>query len=480
MTPEKDSRIIIIGAGPSGLLTAKFLAERGFTKVIVLEKLGRIGGKTKSITVNGRAYDLGANYVTPAYKKILRLARDIGAKLYSERRFIAMDVPDDAEQPAKFSSIFQASRIDDSTGKLIPMSTFTWAMLRFTYIRWRLSSFIDKPTFSGVEDFDNGALCDTLDDWLIANDLTALRRVLELPTTLMGYGEITTTPAIYPLKFMTLRTFIPMVLKEVPFIGALIAWPKRFLHGYQRFFETLAFDLDVRTSVDITDIERTNTGVVVRFNHTEQDLDLTASRQRELRADYLIMACPLNLEVSENLLHLTDTERDWLRGVDVNSYCMSTFNVEFAANSLGQNAPLAAVYPVPKLDGRNKPAGVAKQWDSSGLVQVYTSTLNVSQDHPTPGEAPEVEAAVVAEAEVVLKQMGATIKPDELVLRTFNRWPYFQHVNSDTMKAGWYTKLEAQQGQNRTYYVGGPTNFDLIEPIAEYANHLVEHYFVGR
>ena len=45
------------------------------------------------------------------------------------------------------------------------------------------------------------------------------------------------------------------------------------------------------------------------------------------------------------------------------------------------------------------------------------------------------------------------------------------------MRDGWYRKLEEMQGRNRTFYVGGATNFELIEPILRYSKHLVATHF---
>ena len=61
---DTRARIAIIGAGPAGLSTAWFLGKQGFHDVTVLEKLGRVGGLCKSVTIDDLSYDLGANYLT--------------------------------------------------------------------------------------------------------------------------------------------------------------------------------------------------------------------------------------------------------------------------------------------------------------------------------------------------------------------------------------------------------------------------------
>ena len=44
---------------------------------------------------------------------------------------------------------------------------------------------------------------------------------------------------------------------------------------------------------------------------------------------------------------------------------------------------------------------------------------------------------------------------------------------------GYCADLEALQGQDRTFYVGGVTDFELVEPIVQHSKYLVDRYFVG-
>jgi hypothetical protein len=36
------------------------------------------------------------------------------------------------------------------------------------------------------------------------------------------------------------------------------------------------------------------------------------------------------------------------------------------------------------------------------------------------------------------------------------------------------------QGKDNTFYVGGVTDFELIEPIVQHSKYLVNKYFLGR
>ena len=78
MPDHRKARIAILGAGPAGLAAAQYLKERGYDDVLILEKLGRTGGLCKTITDGYQSFDLGANYLTPAYRETKRFARMVG------------------------------------------------------------------------------------------------------------------------------------------------------------------------------------------------------------------------------------------------------------------------------------------------------------------------------------------------------------------------------------------------------------------
>lgn len=466
-TPSEQPRIVILGAGPAGLFTAHYLRERGYNNVLVLEKLGRVGGLCKTMTYAGRSFDLGANYVTPAYTEVRKAAKRLGLTLYTERPMIAMSVPEDPSQKVSFKSIFEAMRVDADTGKKIPLLKFTWANLRYVWLRWKLRNAIDRPTFAGLEHRDD--LCVPFGQWLRDNRIGCLKTVFQLPVNLMGYGTVETTAAAYPLKFMTLKTFIPMVLKEMPFIGKFTGWPKRFTYGYQRFLERLSWDLDVRLNIRVTDIERSDGKAYLTFQKPDQILNEIRWEEDHIEADHLILACPLPSGHLRGFMKLNDGEERLFDKIETLSYCMTTHHVE-GLDLTSDSSPLAACFPVPPI---GTPWGVAKQWADSDFTQFYT---RVDPKEPHDSVQKEVEEGI----RVLVSQMGGRILADNHEWHTYNRWPYFQHVSPEVFAEGWYSQLEALQGNEGTYYAGGATNFELVEPIAEYAKNLVETHFPAR
>ena len=77
--------VIVVGAGLSGLVCARRLAQRG-ANVIVLEARDRVGGRLHTGTVGGAVVDLGGQWITPGQHRVFELAHELGiATIVHER-----------------------------------------------------------------------------------------------------------------------------------------------------------------------------------------------------------------------------------------------------------------------------------------------------------------------------------------------------------------------------------------------------------
>jgi len=66
---EQTKRVAVIGAGPGGLATSILLAASG-VQVDVYERLGRVGGRTATVSAEGYKFDLGPTFFL--YPRVLR------------------------------------------------------------------------------------------------------------------------------------------------------------------------------------------------------------------------------------------------------------------------------------------------------------------------------------------------------------------------------------------------------------------------
>jgi monoamine oxidase len=63
MAADRENRkVLVLGAGMSGLAAARELVQRGY-EVLVLEGRSRPGGRTVSVEMDGAMVDLGAGFI---------------------------------------------------------------------------------------------------------------------------------------------------------------------------------------------------------------------------------------------------------------------------------------------------------------------------------------------------------------------------------------------------------------------------------
>lgn len=484
---DKNSRIAIIGAGPAGLSTAWFLGKEGFHDVTVLEKLGRVGGLCKSVTIDGMSYDLGANYLTWAYTETLAIAKEVGAQTYREKPYTSIEIVTDAEgkETARYRPLKEAVLFNPFTKEKVSLFAFAVAAVKYLWLRFRLVSVIDRPDYlARIDEDSHPELCVSFKHWLRAHKLDALASLFEFPVTIMGYGQLRHIAAPYVLRYISLKTFFPMVAHQIPLLGLLfqllLPWPRRFTLGFQRMWQQVAWRTNVRLNVKIQKITRDpdspDTPIRIQYQTLQQELNDLDTVEGFMDFDYLILACPLTPDVFEQLgLQRTEAEVKMSDKIRVNPYCMTTYWVE----NMQMPQPIAPVLPLPE---RGKPWAVARQFqhNANHFTQFYTRTDASECGRKLDKEEwDRIEAEVKEEVRKLIDLLGG--HPDETHSRwsTYDRFTYFQHVTPEDIRRGYYRRLQELQGVDRTFYVGGVTDFELIEPIVQHSKYLVRRHFVG-
>lgn len=180
--PPRDikTRIVVVGAGPAGLSAAYFLRQQGYREVLVLEKLGHPGGLCRTITEDYHCFDLGANYVTPAYRETMNLADMVGAEMYVERPLTTIDLRESNASP-KFVEPWSTVRNG------MPALPYIGLCLKYMWLRFRLGGIINPPGHAAIH--KHPELCIPFSEWLERNHLRALSLLFEAPITVMGYGH---------------------------------------------------------------------------------------------------------------------------------------------------------------------------------------------------------------------------------------------------------------------------------------------------
>jgi Flavin containing amine oxidoreductase len=399
----------------------------------VLEVANRVGGKCRTVEFEGRAFDVGANYVTAAYKEVRKLARKFGAKLYTESASTTATVM--ADGTVAFQTPRQAIIRNGNYAR------FGWAALRYFCIRLLLRRIIDRPGFARVA--KHPGLCLSFRDWLKSNKLSALEPMFEIPITIMGYGYLDEIPAPYALKFLGLATYSNLLAVG---LGLPTRWPKRFVNGFERLWRDISAQLDVRLGADITRIDRD--GLIRVYLRDDRTMEF----------DYLLLACPLNTDVTNSFLSLSDEERDLFNRIIVNPYVVASC----AIPDLRVPRRIVGMSPTPKV---TEPWAMTQQFVHNDFVQFYTRLGNFEADS---------RKRVLDAIDRFVARLGAKRSTDFM---TYDEWHYFPHVTAPDFRDGFYDRLAALQGQSNTFYCGGIAAFELVETVVRYSKEIVEMHF---
>jgi len=75
--------VCVVGAGISGLITARRLLQGGVRKVVVLEANARVGGRTLNFDIGGgHVTEAGGEWVGPSQHRVLALIRELGLETF--------------------------------------------------------------------------------------------------------------------------------------------------------------------------------------------------------------------------------------------------------------------------------------------------------------------------------------------------------------------------------------------------------------
>lgn len=458
---DKNASVLIIGAGPAGLSAAYFLKTHGFKNVTVMERLGRVGGLCCSATEDYQSFDLGAVIVPPSYREVQKIARRVGMALTPVWGSTAISPPGSDAGDA----------YHDLFAYLAGGASFS-AKIKFVglcarYIRhWlRYREAIDRPGWRGIAQHPD--LCVSFSEWLRTRKLEDLTRLFEIPLTAFGYGDLEEIAAPYALRYISPMTLVSGLLSSrqfARFVPSCLLL-KSFTFGFQRFWERVSWELNVRLNCTVKQIERSDTGITVTYAHPAQLINKQVMHDNvKAQYDYLILACPLLPEEFQTFMTLSPEEARLSARLRFNPYAVTTF--EIAGKLLEERTVF--VMPPPPI---GEPLLMIQQHEDNELTAFYAY---LPTRHPTPEDEARLKAQVARYARAV----GGRIRYDD-DWHSYDVWHYFRHVGPEDFRGGYYDDWENIQGENRTYYVGGLFDFDFVEGIVQYSKALVEKNFAG-
>jgi hypothetical protein len=422
----RKERICIIGAGSAGLSAACYLQEKGFKHITILERDNHPGGKCCSFNYKGRMYELGAIIGIDDYDATLKIMDRVGIK---PTRFSKMSKKTVAPKDLTARGYYSLNDVFPgyiSAKEAVPL---LWQIFKYITFLSRKYQNLYRPGLSNLRH----ELYETFETWMNRNSMKLFWKMGQIPFTTFGYGYAEEVPAAYVLKYF-----------DVPTVKSLVDSRKFFkwVEGVQTIWERVAKDFDVRYSCTIKNIRRG--GIITIETETET-----------IECDRIIITGPLD-EALNYLEKPTKEEKDLFSKIRYYDYYVYTC----FADGLRIKGGIR-----PENFGRNRkgyPMIWDCKWKDDNLYTIYVMGDEKNGDK-------EIRKRIEEEFAVI----GGTVTG----YHEIRRWKYFPHVDSATMKSGYYEKLEAIQGKNNTFLSGEVLSFSTVEHSVRYSRQLVERFF---
>lgn len=424
---RKGARIAVVGAGPSGLTAAYTLQQLGYNNVTVFEKSPQVGGKVLSYNNGTSITELGAVFASQDYYLINSLAKKFNIPTVPST--LPQFVIDPSGNKDTFPAYIQAKY---STAQLLA------ATIAYGAVQTLFAGPINQNGFGGLPP----------DLKLPFNQFAAkygIAPIADLAKCLMigfGYGYYESTPAIYYMKLLG------WLIKIGGTTGLQAAPYYVFPTGYQSLWIAVANSLpsgSVKLNSAVT--------AVTRNPLSANPVTVTINGTTKQSFDAIIISAPL--DKVGGFVTLTDSEKRLFSQVSGERYVVNLF--------------AAAGLPTGEADYiyNNTPA------DTINHVSVWANS--------NPAQPVYIDYQIVdpsASEDLITQTLASDVSTyghgvfEGLLLR--QEWPdYFPHVSTSSLQHGVFDQIEAMQGANNTYYVGGTLSFETVEHSARYAQALV-------
>ncbi|ROO59277.1 protoporphyrinogen oxidase /UDP-galactopyranose mutase [Micromonospora sp. Llam0] len=378
--------VVVVGGGVAGLTAAHDL-RRSVQRVLVLEGGEQIGGRVRSVTVDGHVIEAGAAFVTPFYVSTLRLMDELGVSgQLSEHDQGTYVVRDGRLRPILPGSKLLAGSAVGASAKL-RLCRFAGGLAA----RWRA---LDIADLARADHLDVMSCADFLRRRVGSENLEYLFGPL-LRGMLYWDAETTSYPVLLA------------ILKAHATAGA----SRRMRGGLARFPQALAAGVEVRTGTTVRRIRRKASG---DFS-IEAD---TGGGITTYRAPAVV--CATTAGAAATIIpDLPEPDLAYLRSISYGRTAVLTFAVRAAGAAFPDGSVLFPAAEAPEVVAVNAylrlaPADGA---DEERLVHVYLSGEGFDRHADRPDD-------ILAEA--VVGRIREVLGPAEWLrgaeLRNVQRW----------------------------------------------------------
>lgn len=430
---DKELSIAIIGAGPSGLMAAAELKERGYHNVIVYEASNQIGGKVKSVQHEGHTYEMGAVVTAPDYEIVLGLAKELGIKV--------------APTPLSYEI--------SPEGHVRGMSDYVWerhgkattiaSVYQFYRLVKRYPDFF-KPGFEGTP----SNMHKTFEEYMKEQNIEAISDAYRTIMVGCGYGFAEDMPAPYWMKLMKTFAYEGAKYTLNPFAGTFF---NAFPNGWQQLWVEFAKarGLDIRLNARVKSIRRNSDRGIPRVT-------LHVGINRRV-FDRVILTVP---HLASKLMDLNQDELAVFSRVRTIPYKTTLVEID----GLPKTAHLWPRAYSTKYDDQGMPNDgkvmLISNNKGTNVYQVYQFT----NQGKSSSDLRDVMIANIARMKGEVKNVLVE-----------DMYDYIPHFDADAFREEIPLKLIDMQGQGGVYFTGALMNFETVELSAQHGRHVVQQYF---
>lgn len=487
---DKSSRVAIVGGGPSGILMAKLLHDRGFKDLTLFEKEDRVGGKSKTLLLDsGEKVDLGTIFTFNKYECVELLADQVNITerpVDPDKKTARLVSSEDAKMPNMTPPHFgnENSWYADYTFRkygILPAEYFENLIANVKdYIDlWSETMGSFEYMFPDIETVKFDALNQTFLSLLENHKLYALIPRLIVTTSGAGYGNLETIPAFYGLMWNHPNYFggngtLSMLLED-------------FQTMFERILNTT--DTTVKLKTNIFKIDRTGKGVVIDY------IEESSAHKGNAREyfDFLIMAAPMPSAL-KMLANPTDEELELFSSYNYKSVRYDIVYLE----STGEVGPFNLFTWMDRLDKQTD--FHVTSLNDNGDTEMYIRTRDGIDGALTMAQIGRIRAGIgsdedgnfsqsagifsISPFDVTKEEVRSHLKADldaydmNVSFIHTEIWPNYQPWKNLTQvvdgKMPW--RIYDAQGKEsfpKTWYIGSYVSFESVPDVLDYNIKLV-------
>jgi len=457
LVPQKNEKVVIIGAGPSGIHMSALLKESGFSDVTILEKTDRVGGKSLTLyDDDGTPQEMGTCYTIPYKYQELR-------RIVDQYNLPFKEIPV-LPRWCYQGGFTQTSHIEQTEWLLSEVKKksilYHLDLLASAKLFKDACEYIHKHKRLFNEDSELNAIIYntqmTFKDYLIKNNLDSLIPMFSLANTVQGYGYIEDVPAIYGLWWNSPE-------EVLGFVKASLVKGRQPAYILEKGFQVIWEDLQKKT------------GYPIHFN---QDLNITRKNGKihikdnnlkiETLADFLIVSSPIN---SVKISDLSSKETRIVNLLDSTANLAVTL---FSVDKIPENFPAIHSWIEsiePKNDGSlmsirstsrllNKKSALNKEFWCG--YQYLKKENSMSQN--------ELQEKLMNDLYSV-----PFVKNPKIISQKV--WPYFTRPhNIGAENNNFFDNLIHLHGDQKTWYIGSSVGFESVHDVMERNRFLVDTF----